>query len=248
MAHIIVPGQILPNKMVPTIVSADPTPTGLRVSAYRAPESGYARMVPDTWFRQYSNPSVVDWERIRNANTGWETGGPAIGTGRTVEIFSKYNKSTSSMPFGLVESGLQYPTLGVIQDWFSGDEEAQVDQGDPDWEGGDDPVDPYSTGGVLDDTEEWNVLDVVKNPKGFVEEAKQLCAMKGGIGTGKCYTWKDGECVKTQCKHGPGTPGTTDQNGQPPAQLQGRQGSRALQWAVAGVGIIAAVYIWKKGI
>ena len=62
------------DAMVPTIYSAGPTPTNLAVSAYRPAESGYAAMVPDTWFTQHWDPPNAPFHRLRTYNTGWESG------------------------------------------------------------------------------------------------------------------------------------------------------------------------------
>lgn len=78
MAYIIGQGTVVPNKQVPAIISGGPTPTTLRVAAYRPPESGYASQVPDTFYQQYWNPSVVDYHRLQTKNTGWESGAASL--------------------------------------------------------------------------------------------------------------------------------------------------------------------------
>jgi hypothetical protein len=99
------------------LVYPDPTPTGLRISAYRPPESGYARLVPNTWYNSNASPSYVDGHRLRTMNTGWgpiwEAGSPAISTGSVITVpWRTFDVSSGGMGSvtesgGLYESGAQ---------------------------------------------------------------------------------------------------------------------------------------------
>lgn len=91
-----------------------PTAWPLRVTAMRPPEAGYSAMVPNTWYRQESDPAISDLHQIRNANTGWGPiweSGINIGTGRTV-LVQRAMSDRSTPAFGatfkrteLVEAG-----------------------------------------------------------------------------------------------------------------------------------------------
>lgn len=110
MAYIIGEGIVVPNKEVPAIISGGPTPTTLRVAAYRAPESGYASQVPNTLYTQFWDPSVVDYHRLQTKNTGWESGAASLVSVPTDQTYRVGGG------FAVVESG-----------------GPQVRQGDPEW-------------------------------------------------------------------------------------------------------------------
>lgn len=93
------------------LLAPDPLPTGLRVSAYRAPESGYSSQVPDTWYRYMSDPHIVDGPRLRAFNTGWGPiweSGQNISSGSVVRVPALMPDRASGGMGTVVEVGQAY--------------------------------------------------------------------------------------------------------------------------------------------
>lgn len=247
MAQIIAPSQIIPDKMVPSIYSAGPTPTPLGVAAYRAPEAGYARMVPDTWYRSYWDPEVVDWHRIQTVNTGWESGIMGIGAqGGPLTVDRVVSKATHQAPFGLVETGFQtdpewccgwYDLLCDAQDCADQDLNAAILAAEK------------AGGGLVVDKPGGSVVAVVEVEEGAIWDSTKVSKPGDpGFEQKAAGAKAAGKKTVTKGSSSPESSPTPPPGVSPPPVLQARAGGGFKPWMLlAGVGIIGAVWYFQKG-